>query len=271
MWVSELKHVIIGAGVVGSATGIWLEANKHAVYYYDINNEVISKLEKEGRLVIRKEDLVVEINRYDVFWICTHEKDVEHILSNYKMFFPKKIVIVRSTCPPGTMQYLKKKYNLERLAHNPEFLREKTAIDDEFNQDRIIVGVENQSTRSLMKNIYGSSNVPVFFVDFTTSELIKYASNCWLTTQISYWNEIKKICDKFDVNPQTVANGCTLDKRISKYGTAMLGEPFGGFCLPKDLDALIKSFEGSGLDSVLLKAVRKVNERIKKEKKGKMD
>ena len=87
--------------------------------------------------------------------------------------------------------------------------------------------------------------------------------------QISYWNEIKKIADELKINPQMVANAACLDKRISNYGTAMLGEPFGGFCFPKDINALIKSFEELGLDPELLKAVRRVNDQIKKEEEGK--
>ena len=257
-----MKHLIIGSGVIGTATGVWLNANHEDVIFYDIKSEVLKKLENKG---FRVTSSIKEFH-VDIYWVCTAEWNVEEVLSKLSKLFKDPTVVVRSTTPPGTTQNLGKKYGLKHIAHIPEFLKEKTAIADIFDKDRVIIGTIDDETKSKLKRIYQVEMVYVIFTNPTTSELIKYASNCWLATQISYWNEIKKICDKFNVNPQMVANASCLDKRISKYGTAMIGEAFSGFCLPKDLDALIKSFEGSGLDPVLLKAVRKDNEQIKKEK-----
>lgn len=250
--------------MVGTATGVWLHANQEDVIFYDIKPEALKRLKNKGFNVTS----IIKDVHADIYWVCTAEWDVEEVLSKLSELFKDPTVVVRSTTPPGTIQNLGKKYGLKHIAHVPEFLKAKTAIADIFDKDRVIIGTMDDETRSKLKKIHQVEMVEVIFTSPTTSELIKYASNCWLAAQISYWNEIKKICNEFKVNPQMVANASCLDRRISKYGTAMIGEAFSGFCLPKDLDALIKSFEGSGLDPILLKAVRRVNEQIKKEKMG---
>ena len=258
-----MRHVIIGSGVVGVATGTWLKANNYDVVYYDIDSEILRKLRKSGK---KTTNILRKMTRRDIFWICTHEKFVKPIIANHLRVLSKSITVVRSTCPPGTLQHLQSSFELPFLAHNPEFLREKTALDDEFNKDRIIIGTNNNYVREVMQEVYKSINTPLYFTDFTTSELIKYASNCWLSTQISYWSSIKQLCDKLKVNPQAVADGCTMDKRISKYGSAMLGVPYGGKCFPKDMVSLIKTFEYNNLEPILLNAVVEVNEFMKKYK-----
>jgi len=265
IWKIVMKHVIIGAGVVGTATGVWLIANHEEVKFYDVKSEALKKLENRGYKVLSN---LKKINA-DIFWIATTEWHVDEVISHLINYTKNPTIVIRSTTPPGTIENLIKKYNLKHVAHVPEFLRAKTAILDIFEKDRIIVGVNDEKTKSKLKQLFQVEMIEVIYTDPTTSELIKYASNCWLATQISYWNEIKKICDKFKVNPQLVANAACLDKRISKYGTAMIGEAFSGFCLPKDIDSLILSFKSKKINPILLKAVKKVNETIKKEKMGK--
>jgi len=253
-----LNHQIIGSGTVGVATGLWLKANNENVAFHDKNKKLLLNLEKEGLTTT----LVIEQD-IDIYWICTAEWNVEEVIKALKdkSICTGAIVVIRSTTHPGTVKELKEKYKIDNLVHNPEFLRANTAIDDMFNPDRVIIGTGSNDAAQVIKKLYSANHVPIVITDSTTSELIKYSSNCWLAMQISYWNEIKKICDKFEVNPQAVANATCLDKRISKYGTAMLGMPFKGFCLPKDLDSLIKSFEDHKIDPILLKAVKSVNER----------
>jgi nucleotide sugar dehydrogenase len=260
----EQNHVIIGAGVVGTATGVWLKANTYHVTFCDIKPEVLEKLKHRGFPVTSD----LKQAKAHFYWICTAEWDVENILKQLSTTQKQAIILIRSTTPPGTIEQLAKKYNIPHLAHIPEFLREKTAIADIFDNDRIIIGTTDSYTKEQLQQVFSSATVPVIFTTPTSSELIKYASNCWLAMTISYWNEIKSLCDTLKVNPQQVANAATLDRRISKYGSAMLGAPYAGFCFPKDMDALIKAFEDTGLTPILLKAVREVNETIKKIKKG---
>lgn len=257
-----MKHLIIGSGIVGTATGVWLNTNREDVTFCDIKPEALKKLQNKGFKVTSSiKDACV-----DMYWICTAEWDVEKVLKQLSKIVEDPTVVIRSTMPPGRTNKLARKYKLQHIAHIPEFLRQKTAIADIFDKDRVIIGTTDEKIKLKLKKVFNSETVQIIFTDSTTSELIKYASNCWLATQISYWNEIKKICDELKVNPQMVANAACLDRRISKYGTAMIGEPFGGFCFPKDLDALIKSFEGNRLNPIMLKAVREVNELLKKEK-----
>lgn len=262
--MDELKHLIIGAGIIGTATGVWLKANCENVVYCDIKPEILQKLKNRGFAVTSK----IKDETADIYWICTTEWNAEEVLKELAKSFNDPTVVIRSTMPPGSTDNLSKKYKLKHIAHIPEFLRQKTAISDIFDEDRIVVGTSDDKTEKILRTVFNSVTSPIIFTTTKTSELIKYASNCWLASQISYWNEIKKIADKLEINPQMVANAACLDKRISKYGTAMLGEPYGGFCFPKDIDALIKSFEELGLNPELLKAIRKVNEQIKKEKAG---
>ena len=259
-----MKHLIVGSGVIGTATGVWLNANREEVTFCDVKPEILKRLKNQGF----KATSEIKDIKADIYWICTAEWNAEEAINKISEFHQNPTIVIRSTMPPGSTIKIAKKHGIKHIAHMPEFLKQKTAIADIFDKDRVIIGTTDKKTKQKLAQVFNSEMVQIIFTDSTTSELIKYASNCWLATQISYWNEIKKICDKFKVNPQMVANATGLDRRISNYGTAMIGEPFSGFCFPKDMDALIKSFEENGLDPVLLKAVKKVNELLKKQKTG---
>jgi len=257
-----MKHIIVGAGVIGTATGIWLHANCQEVIFCDIKPEALKKLQNKGHKVTSN----LKDTKADIYWICTAEWDTEKVIQELTKAVKNPIVVIRSTMPPGSTKELGKKYKIKHLAHVPEFLKQKTAISDMFDRDRVVIGTADEKIKKTLSKVFESETIDIIYTDTATSELIKYASNCWLAMTISYWNEIKKICDKLKVNPQMVANAACLDRRISKYGTAMIGEPFGGFCFPKDTKALVKAFEDNKIDPILLKAVREVNEKLKKKK-----
>ncbi len=260
-----MKHLIIGAGVIGSATGMLLAANKEDVVFCDIKPETLLKLKNRGFSVTTK----LESIQADIYWICTAEWDTEEALKKLAEIHDDPTIVIRSTMPVGSTEQLIKKYRLTHVAHMPEFLRQKTAIQDIFDEDRIIIGTHDDTIKKTLQTVFASVTCPLIWTTPTTSELIKYAANCWLATQISYWNQIKAVADKYNVNPQMVANAASLDQRISTYGTAMTGDPYGGFCFPKDMDALIKAFEDAALNPTLLNAVKKVNEEIKESQKKK--
>ena len=258
-----MKHIIVGSGVVGQATGKWLLANKEEVLFNDINEKIVEQLNKEGYNATSHIEKV-DPKEYSIIWICTAEWNTEKALSKVAKFQDEKlgnliIYVIRSTTLPGTTKELKEKYKIRFIAHNPEFLRASTAIEDMFNPDRIIIGTDCHFVYSTLYSIYKTTHAPIVNVDFTSSEVIKLASNCWLATQISYWNEIKKICEKFNLNPQAVANACTLDKRISKYGSKMVGTPYSGFCLPKDMETFSNLFKEKDLHSEFLHLVSRTN------------
>jgi len=260
-----MRHAIIGSGVIGKATGLWLLANKQEVTFFDIKDEVLDKLKEQGYNT-SKEVTAVGIRKNDpkIIWICTAEWDVDSVIQNIYEYSADKIFVIRSTMPPGEIETIAKKYGLLHIAHMPEFLRQNSATSDIFNKDRVIIGTNEYQTKLILKELLETENVPVIFTNLETAAVIKYAANCWLATQISFWNEIKKICDSMQLNPQEVANAVTLDKRISTYGSAMIGKPFSGFCFPKDMKTFIQAFEKRELDPKLLKAVVEVNDSVRK-------
>ncbi len=254
-----MNHLIMGAGVVGYATGIWLKANNQDVTFLDIDEKVRTKLKNKNLNVISNLDNV-HTNVYDIIWICTAEWNAEEALTSL-VDLTDPIIVIRSTTAPGTVKAWAEKYQVHKLFHIPEFLKEATAIEDIFNPDRVVIGETNRyasiTLYTVMQDFY--PNVPVIITDSTTSETIKLVSNCWLSTQISYWNDIHSLCSKLNINPQQVAEACCLDKRISKYGTKMIGQKFGGFCLPKDLTTLCKTFDQVGIKNNLLNSVMETN------------
>ena len=256
-----MKHLIIGYGTVGKSTGKFLEANKEDVWYHDKNRRKVRDI-KHTSLLPRN------LEKFDMIWICTSEKVVETVIKQIPPFLRETIyIIVRSTTVPGTLDMLEKKYDIRMLIHNPEFLREKTAINDMFFTNRVVIGCNNGLGEYFVKVVYGSLHCPKIITNLKTSELIKQVANAWLATQISFWNEIKDVCDKSGVNPQEVANTVTLDKRISKYGSAMLGTGFQGKCLPKDLTNLIEYMKEVNVNPFVLHAVRNYNEGLEARRK----
>lgn len=201
----------------------------------------------------------------------THVRDavkrVGDALRNKKGYH---VVATRSTVIPGTTRdmiipLLEKhsgKTVGDRLgvAYNPEFLQEGKAVGAFFNPDRIIVGEIDKKAGDLLAKIYQGTKAPIFRTDVTTAEMIKYASNAFLATKISFINEIANICHNLGVDVYDVAKGLSFDYRIGdKFLSAGIG--FGGSCLPKDLRALVyASANRSGYHAPLLRAVLQVNE-----------
>jgi len=229
------------------------------VFFYDIKKQILDKLGQQGYNTTDKLDK----KGYDIFWVCTAEWNTEQAVKDVlPLISDKAVLVVRSTVLPGTTKQLKDKYKIRHIVHNPEFLRERTAIDDMFHPDRIVIGTDSDYARKVLAEIYRTVYSRIVFTDSTTSETVKLASNCWLATQISYWNEVKRICDVLNINPQEVANICTLDGRISRYGSSMFGTPYGGFCLPKDMEAFSNLFKEKKIQSDFLALVSKTNKEI---------
>ena len=177
-----------------------------------------------------------------------------------------KLIVGKSTVPVETGRWIEHtiKINLRKginfdVASNPEFLREGTAIYDFLNPDRIVIGVSTKKAKDLLLNLYKPIKAPKIVTDIKSAELIKHASNSFLATKVSYINAVSKICELSGADVLKVAEGMGLDKRINRaFLDAGLG--FGGFCLPKDIDAFIKISEKLGYDFGLLKTVREINE-----------
>jgi len=187
-------------------------------------------------------------------------RDIARAMTSYRL------IVEKSTVPVETGKWLRRTIamNLRRrvpfdVASNPEFLREGTAVHDFLHPDRIVLGVETEEARRRLLAVYQSLKAPVVVTDMASAELIKHASNSFLATKISFINAIAQLCDKVGADVEKVAEGMGLDPRI---GPAFLkaGAGFGGFCLPKDIEAFIRIAEKLGVDFQLLKEVARINE-----------
>ena len=174
------------------------------------------------------------------------------------------VVVMKSTVPPGTgHSILQKELHGTGMGYaaNPEFLRAGQALADWDRPDRIVIGTEPGDTRSLeaVRHLYGNIDAPVLATDITTAEMIKYASNSFLATRISFMNEIAAICDQAGASIDDVSEGLALDSRSGARIFAGVG--YGGPCLPKDIGALEHFALQAGAGSDLLRAVIGVNDR----------
>ncbi|MBX9682849.1 MAG: UDP-glucose/GDP-mannose dehydrogenase family protein [Hyphomicrobium sp.] len=182
------------------------------------------------------------------------------------------VVVTKSTVPVGTGDEVQRIMLEERpdlhvsVASNPEFLREGAAIWDFKRPDRIVIGCEDDRARAVMAEAYRPlyiNQAPMFFTSRRTAELIKYASNAFLATKITFINEIADLCEQIGANVQEVARGIGLDNRIgSKFLHA--GPGYGGSCFPKDTLALVKSAQDQGVSLRVLETVVAVNEQRKR-------
>jgi UDPglucose 6-dehydrogenase len=208
-----------------------------------------------------------EADMTNVFGVA--EKIAEVLLNNQDRY---KVIVNKSTVPVGTGQMLKDLFSQKGISKqtygivsNPEFLREGAAIDDFFRPDRIIVGGEDDRALELIKELYRPFyllETPIIQSNIETAELIKYASNAFLATKISFINEMANICEKVGADVKLVAKGMGSDNRIGKY-FLHAGPGYGGSCFPKDTQALIKIAQKAGYDLKIVKAAEEVNTKQK--------
>ncbi len=267
---------ILGAGYVGLVTGTCLANMNHDVICIDVNKKKVESINKGiapiyeiglSELLAKNKNRIIattnpsNIKKTDITFIClgTPSKKNRNIdLSNIKQgaidigkIIKQKdwhVVIIKSTILPGTTKdfiipILEKNSGKKAgrdfgVAMNPEFLKEGKAIQDFLNPDRIVIGTEDDKTKKILKKLYENFRCPKVFTGFSEAEMIKYASNAFLATKISFINEIGNFCKKLDIDTYKIADGMGYDKRIER---AFLnsGIGWGGSCFPKDIKALI--------------------------------
>jgi UDPglucose 6-dehydrogenase len=186
------------------------------------------------------------------------------------------VVVTKSTVPVGTAKKVRHAIQEELdkrglqvefdVASNPEFLKEGAAVEDFMRPDRVVVGVESDRAREIMKRLYRPfmlTNDRMLFTDIPSAEMIKYAANSMLATRISFMNDIANLCELVGANVNMVRKGIGSDSRI---GAKFLypGCGYGGSCFPKDVKALVKTAEQNGYEMRVLKAVEEVNDKQKR-------
>lgn len=233
----KIEIQIIGAGVVGKAFGKTLRTLGYKVYLKDLSSGIFNE-------------------EADIFFICTHENDIPSVLLEYFSSDCKKPIVIRSTIDPSTFRLIRKHFSKLHLSTNPEFLRQNRAEEDSLHPEFHVIGECCDEHGNLVKKILRGLGCPIVRTTPEKALMIKLAHNTFLTTLISFWNEIASITQ--DGDSTGIGKVCSNSLRIPEYGTRFNG-PFAGSCLPKDLDQLIRYAEGKGIDPILLRAVRKIN------------
>lgn len=177
-----------------------------------------------------------------------------------------KVVVMKSTVPVGTGELVADIIRAHTdkpfdMISNPEFLKEGAAVEDFMKPDRIVIGAEDERAAAIVRELYAPftrTGSPAILTDIRTAEMIKYASNAYLATRITFMNEFANLCEKVGADVDSVRKGMGLDKRI---GSAFLfaGVGFGGSCFPKDIEALIATGRRNDYPLRLLEAVMEVN------------
>ena len=198
----------------------------------------------------------------DLTYLFAAAEEIAHSLTG------DAVVVTKSTVPVGTGRRLQQLFAKLRpdltveVASNPEFLREGSAIEDFLRPDRVVVGAESVHARRVLDRLYRPLNLsqtPIMFTTIETAELIKYATNSFLATKITFINEIADLCEKVGADVQAVAHGLGLDRRI---GNKFLhpGPGYGGSCFPKDTAALLRIAEEANVPQRIVESVVAVNE-----------
>ncbi|MCL4121512.1 UNVERIFIED_CONTAM: hypothetical protein GTU68_013583 [Idotea baltica] len=188
-----------------------------------------------------------------------------------KMIKDYKIIINKSTVPVGTSDIVKEIVSSHTdvefdVVSNPEFLREGYAVKDFMEPERIIIGSKSEKAKAILSKLYKpftSTKRPIIFMNERSSELTKYASNCFLATKITFMNEVANLCEIIGSDVDMVRIGMGSDSRI---GNRFLypGIGYGGSCFPKDVNALVKSSDEANYDFKILKSVLDINVKQKK-------
>jgi UDPglucose 6-dehydrogenase len=286
----EIKVSVIGCGYVGLTTAACLANLGHKVigvetslkrlttlqkgqapfFEKDLNGLVKAGMDK-GNLLFTQ-DLNEATKLSEVVFICVPTPSAEDGSADLSILrtvidglsgtlAAGAIIVLKSTVPIGTNQKVGRWLgrNDIHIASNPEFLQAGRAVETFQNPDRIVIGSQSPEAVEKLAALYEGLQAPIVRTDAQSAELIKYASNTYLATRLSFVNTIATLCEKSGADATTVLEGMGLDKRI---GTAFLlpGPGWGGSCFPKDTRALVAAAEEKNADTVLLQATLVANE-----------
>ncbi len=289
-----MKIIVIGTGYVGLVQGVCLAELGNEVACVDIDTSKVEKLKKgispiyepgieellkknikSGRIVfdvsmknyMKGNEIIFiavgtpaqEDGHADLKYVLAAAEEIGKNLSCYQ------IIVNKSTVPIKTGQLVRETISKFYkggfdVVSNPEFLKEGSAVEDFMNPDRIVLGCNgSKNAAEKVAMLYAVLGVPSLITDLETAEMIKYASNSYLATQISFINSVASICEKVGANIEDVARGMKMDKRIGKESFLNAGIGYGGSCFPKDVKSLIQIAKDNDSDFRILEEVEKVN------------
>ena len=296
-----MKLCMIGTGYVGLVSGVCFSDLGNTVYCVDKDNKKINSLNKgilpifepgleeilkrnyQQKRLIFTSDLKKAVTNSDIIFICvgtptkktSNSADLKYVFKVAKelksLISKYKIIVTKSTVPVTTGDQIEKiliklkKNKLVDIVSNPEFLREGDAIRDFSNPDRVIIGTDSVKANKILKSLYNpitKKNSRYFNTSRRGAELIKYASNAFLATKITYINELANLCEKVNVDIKDISMGMGSDKRI---GDRFLraGPAYGGSCFPKDTRALIDTAKKFKTNLSIIKSVVSSNDKRK--------
>jgi UDPglucose 6-dehydrogenase len=265
-----------------------LKAGEIPIYEPGLDDLVKSNVE-DGRLSFTT-DLASAVRQSDVVFIAVgtpSRRGDGHAELSYVYAAAEEIakamngytlVVTKSTVPVGTGREVEKIIRKTRpdaqfgVASNPEFLREGSAINDFMRPDRVVIGTESDKARELLKRLYRPLyllETPILFTTLETAEIVKYATNSFLATKITFINEIADLCETVGADVSDVARGIGLDGRIGRK-FLQPGPGFGGSCFPKDTLALVRTAADNGAPTRIVEAVVAVNDARKKAMAGRV-
>ena len=294
------RLTIVGAGYVGLVTVACMAELGHDIVAMDLDADRIHLL-REGGAPIYEPGLteLIAANRQRIefttdptyaykagefIFVCvdtppTYSGDADlsriwQAVDNLPPDEGEHVLITKSTVPVGTgalvqAELAQRGYNHISYASNPEFLREGTAIADFMHADRLVIGAADPGVAERVARLYQGIDCPVLATDVASAEMIKYASNAFLATKISFINEIANVCEATGADVTVVAQGMGMDHRIGPH-FLQAGIGYGGSCFPKDVSALKQIAGNSGYHFQLLNAVIEVNELQKRRVIGKL-
>jgi UDPglucose 6-dehydrogenase len=286
---------VVGLGPVGLTTAVAFAAQRNQVFAFDIDSsrrkEILGGkppfhekgLEAALRKVLREKRLSVvhtmseALRSSNIVFLCVGTpskpdgrmdegplgESVKSLAAAWQDA-KRRLVVVKSTVIPGTTDTVVRPI-LEgaklpfRLAVNPEFLQEGRALEGAMAPDRIVLGIDGPATGRILRALYRSVKCPVLVTDLRTAEAVKYATNAFLATKVSFANELANLCQALGVSYDEVRDGMGLDPRINPR-FLVPGVGFGGSCFPKDVRALVAAGRQRGTPAPLLEAVLAQND-----------
>ena len=261
-----MKIGIIGQGYVGTALKEGFQDFYQVETYdkYDLGKSTHSKISD-----------IVELS--DVIFVCVptpmrqdgscYTGIVEEVIREINENANGQIVVIKSTVPPGTTDRINQEYTHSTVIFNPEFLTEANFIQDFKNQSRIILGGDRKGT-NIVRQIYSRifPNATIVKTGAKHAEMVKYFTNCFLATKVSFANEMYNVCQQLDLDYDKIVEYATYDERLGKSHCAVPGPDgdfgYGGHCLPKDLSAIVSELDTYGL----LEAVEQVNDQVREDR-----
>jgi UDPglucose 6-dehydrogenase len=287
-----MNIAIIGAGYVGLVTGGGLASLGHRVRIGEANADRVELLRSGGVPIYEQglPDLLSRAGQRGLLSFHTSNKEAVADAAFVFLALPTPegddgradlkyvhavidelanevdedgLFVVKSTVPPGTVASLRKRLadrgSPARIVSHPEFLREGNAVEDFLEPDRIVVGAWEEADARAVADLYRSLHAPVVMTDPTSAEMIKYASNAYLATRLTFVNTLANVCEAVGADIIDVVQGLGKDHRVGPH-FLQPGPGYGGSCFPKDTSALIAVAEDAGYDFELLRAVIEADE-----------